>query len=84
MATLTIRNVPDHLRDALRVRAAKNGRSMEAELRAMIKAFIERKSDSEAPDTHPAPRHGVLSDRGQPLSVEKTLELIDHDREGEF
>lgn len=36
MATLTIRNLPDSVRDALRVRAAKNGRSMEAEARAMI------------------------------------------------
>lgn len=37
MATLTIRNVPDHEREALRVRAAKNGRSMEAELRAILR-----------------------------------------------
>lgn len=41
MATLTIRNVPDEVRDALRVRAAKNGRSMEAELQAMLKASLE-------------------------------------------
>lgn len=36
MATLTIRNLPDSVRDALRIRAAKNGRSMEAEARALI------------------------------------------------
>ncbi|WP_084411178.1 FitA-like ribbon-helix-helix domain-containing protein [Fulvimarina manganoxydans] len=40
MATLTIRNVPDHEREALRVRAAKNGRSMEAELRAILRDAI--------------------------------------------
>ena len=33
MATLTIRNLPDDVRDRLRVRAAQNGRSMEAEAR---------------------------------------------------
>ncbi len=41
MATLTIRNLPDHVRDALRVRAAKNGRSMEAEVREMLVQDLE-------------------------------------------
>jgi plasmid stability protein len=36
MKTITIRNVPDEAYRALRVRAAQNGRSMEAELRALI------------------------------------------------
>ena len=36
MATLTIRNLPDDVRDKLRVRAAQNGRSMEAEARDML------------------------------------------------
>jgi plasmid stability protein len=36
MATLTIRNLPDDVRDRLRVRAAKNGRSMEAEARTVL------------------------------------------------
>jgi antitoxin FitA len=36
MATLTIRNLPDEVRDKLRVRAARNGRSMEAEARQVI------------------------------------------------
>lgn len=40
MATLTIRNLPDQVRDRVRVRAAENGRSMEAEARrALIEAF---------------------------------------------
>jgi plasmid stability protein len=42
MATLTIRNVPDDVRDRLRVRAARNGRSMEAEARALLaEAVVE-------------------------------------------
>jgi plasmid stability protein len=36
MATLTIRNLPDEVRDRLRVAAAKHGRSMEAEARATL------------------------------------------------
>jgi plasmid stability protein len=36
MATLTIRNLPDETRDALRVRAARHGRSMEAEVRQVL------------------------------------------------
>jgi plasmid stability protein len=40
MATLTIRNLPDAVRDRLRVRAAENGRSMEAEARlALVKTY---------------------------------------------
>jgi antitoxin FitA len=40
MATLTIRNVDPELREALRVRAARHGRSMEAELREILKVAI--------------------------------------------
>jgi plasmid stability protein len=36
MATLTIRNVDAGVKERLRVRAARNGRSMEAELRAIV------------------------------------------------
>ncbi len=36
MAILNIRNLPDHIHARLRVRAARNGRSMEAEARAIL------------------------------------------------
>jgi plasmid stability protein len=40
MATLTIRNLPDDVRDRLRIRAAENRRSMEAEARfALVQAY---------------------------------------------
>jgi plasmid stability protein len=38
MATLTIRNLPDDVHAALRVQAAKNGRSMEEEVRVLLAA----------------------------------------------
>jgi plasmid stability protein len=40
MATLTIRNVEPEVQKRLRVRAAQNGRSMEAELRQIIKDAV--------------------------------------------
>jgi plasmid stability protein len=41
MATLIIRNVDTTIKERLRVRAARNGRSMEAELRAIVTDAIE-------------------------------------------
>jgi antitoxin FitA len=40
MATLTIRNVDAAVKERLRVRAAEHGRSMEAELRAILNDAI--------------------------------------------
>jgi len=40
MATLTIRNVDHELKEQLRVRAARHGRSMEAELREIVKVAL--------------------------------------------
>lgn len=36
MATLTIRNVPDEVKQALRVKAAESGRSLEETLRLLL------------------------------------------------
>ena len=36
MAAITVRNLDDHVKQRLRVRAAQHGRSMEAEARAII------------------------------------------------
>ena len=43
MSTLTIRKVPDEVHRALRVRAALNGRSAEAEVRAIIENAVAPK-----------------------------------------
>lgn len=40
MAVLTVRNVPDEVVRALRARAARNGRSAEAEVRAILSAAL--------------------------------------------
>jgi plasmid stability protein len=36
VAAISIRNLDDEIRDRLRVRAARHGRSMEAEIRAIL------------------------------------------------
>ncbi len=41
MASLTIRNLPDDVHRALRVRAARNGNSTEAEVRAILKQSVK-------------------------------------------
>ncbi len=42
MATLTIRDLDDRLKAALRVRAAEHGRSMESEVREILRTVLER------------------------------------------
>jgi len=41
MAVMTIRDLDDEVRDRLRVRAAQHGRSMEAEVRAILAAAVD-------------------------------------------
>ncbi|HZZ36460.1 MAG TPA: hypothetical protein VFE03_12085 [Caulobacteraceae bacterium] len=53
MATLTIRNLPDGVHDALRLRAAANRRSMEAEARVLLAATL-------VPSPQPPPDHDLL------------------------
>ena len=48
MATLTIRNLDDHVRQELRLRAARHGRSMEEEVRAILRETIRNEPGAEA------------------------------------
>lgn len=41
MAVLTVRNVPDEVHRALRVRAAMHGRSTEAEIREILESVVK-------------------------------------------
>lgn len=49
MAVLTIRNLPDEIQKRLRVRASRNGRSMEAEARAILTGAVNAPSPDELP-----------------------------------
>jgi plasmid stability protein len=48
MATLTIRNLPEKVRNRLRVRAAKRGVSMEAEARTILAEAVEASEGRQA------------------------------------
>jgi plasmid stability protein len=59
MATLTIRNIDPMLKERLRVRAARHGRSMEAELRNILRDALETGREHE-PDLATAIRNRFL------------------------
>lgn len=48
MATITIRNLKDEVRDALRVQAAKKGASLEAEVRDILERAVEKPKPTRA------------------------------------
>jgi plasmid stability protein len=50
MATLTIRNADAAVKERLRVRAARHGRSMEAELRSILSEAVEADRDQPEPN----------------------------------
>lgn len=60
MATLTIRNVASELKEELRVRAARHGRSMEAELRHILKDALGRDRHPPEPNLAEAIRRRFL------------------------
>ena len=41
MASVTVRNIPDQTHRALKLRAAQNGRSTEAEIRSILEGAVE-------------------------------------------
>ncbi|ARJ04413.1 hypothetical protein GCM10010988_31850 [Cnuibacter physcomitrellae] len=51
MATITVRDLDESTRDALRIRAARNGRSMEAEVREILNAAVSADADADPPRT---------------------------------
>ena len=77
MATLTIRNVDTAVKERLRVRAARHGQSMEAELRSILSQVLEMDEGLEAPNLAEAirrrfaPLGGVDIEPHPPASVGK-------------
>jgi plasmid stability protein len=60
MTTLTIRNVDPELREELRIRAARHGRSMEAELRHILKEALGTEKRRPEPNLAEAIRRRFL------------------------
>ena len=71
MTTLTIRNVDPALKEELRVRAARHGRSMEAELRNILKKHWAARSGAPS-RTWPRPFVGVSCRWAVPTSLSRT------------
>ena len=46
MASITVRNLDEGLKRRLRIRAAENGRSMEQEVRDILRATLDEESPS--------------------------------------
>lgn len=66
MATLTVRDLDDSVRDRLRVRAAQHGRSMEAEARAILTEAVASPVERSLIDTLQA-FSAALADSGYDL-----------------
>jgi phosphopantothenoylcysteine decarboxylase/phosphopantothenate--cysteine ligase len=67
MASLTIRKLDDDLKQQLRLRAARNGRSMEDEARQLLKSAAGESSEMAAPARPTAPPPSAL-----PATAERT------------
>lgn len=60
MAAITIRNLDDEVKQALRVRAAEQGRSMEEEVRWLLRAILlDDGKDGHLYPSKPGPRQFV-------------------------
>ena len=60
MASLTVRQLDDRLKKQLRLRAAKNGRSVEDEVRTILRAAADEAGQA-APEAFPPPVHKARS-----------------------
>ena len=60
MAAVSIRDLDDDVKDRLRVRAARNGRSMEAEIRAILTDAVSESDSSRSLFTELLDRFGEI------------------------
>ena len=74
MATLTIRNLPDDVRKRLRVRAAENGHSMEAEARQILAASVAAADSGDQPKRKSGPRIREAAVRPDAATVGLTVD----------
>jgi antitoxin FitA len=47
VAAISVRNLDDHVKERLRIRAARHGRSMESEIRAILVEAVREPSDAD-------------------------------------
>lgn len=64
MATLTIRNIDDELKARLRIEAAQHGRSMEEEVRDILRRALSKRTGSGGLGSRFHQRFATLADPG--------------------
>jgi phosphopantothenoylcysteine decarboxylase/phosphopantothenate--cysteine ligase len=74
MASLTVRQIDDGLKRQLRLRAARNGRSMEDEVRMLLRAAASEAPST--PDAETPPKTRQLSVSDLPPGVSRVLVII--------
>jgi antitoxin FitA len=47
LAAISVRNLDDHVKERLRIRAARHGRSMESEIRAILVEAVREPNDAD-------------------------------------
>lgn len=67
MATITVRGLDEETRSRLRVRAARHGRSMEAEVRAILHDELSRPTESYGLGSRIHARFAEIAEDGLPL-----------------
>lgn len=77
MATITVRGLPDEVRDALKRRAASKGHSMEAEAREILTRCT--RADIQIPNALVALH---LATREDPVELNLPERTVDQPREG--
>lgn len=72
MAAISVRDLDDRVRERLRVRAAGNGRSMEAEIRAILTAAVSEAESASDLFTALLDRFGDLGGVDLPVPARST------------
>lgn len=80
MKSITIRKVPEEVHRSLRVRAARNGRSLESELRVILTALSRPKKISSAPAENAAIAL-TEKDKCADLAMRKVRKILQADQE---
>lgn len=76
MAIITVRNLPDAIHARLRIRAAKAGRSMEAEVRVILAAV----TGVEIPDTADADLRGCVDALNGKKKPKRVVDMLIRER----
>ncbi len=84
MANITIRNLPDEVKEKLRLIAAAHGRSMEEEVRNILRGQGEPLLHTPSASKRPASRKTILLIIGGGIAAYKCLDLIRRLRERDY